>query len=272
MRQFCREGWFLGSIVWIAAMSLSATLLAGDGPRKKTLPKGEIVEIFAAVEKGLIDVELIAKSSAKCRLIVTNKTDRPLNVQLPEAFAGVPVLSQFDFGQQNNQNNVPQQVGIGQGRNNNNPFMNPGMMNIPGQNQGGPNLGPGPMFNLPPEKVCRLKLRSVCLEHGKPDPKPLIKYQIKPIDEVTEKPEVVEVCAMLGRGEVSQRIAQLAAWHLNNDMSWQQLAKIRPVFVKTPTYSKKELAAAKKVVEKAARRIKKRSKPDKDTTASLSRK
>ena len=269
MRRSCHAGWFLGSIVWTAVLSVSVTLLAGDGPRKKTLPEGEVVEIFAAAERGLIDVELIAKNSAKCRLIVTNKTDRPLNVQLPEAFAGVPVLGQFDFDQQNfNQNNLPQQVGIGPGQNNN--FMNPGMMNVRGRNQGGPNLGPGPLFNLPPEKVGRLRLRSVCLEHGKPDPKPLIKYQIKPIDEVTEKPEVVEVCAMLGRGEIPQRIAQLAAWHLNNDVSWQQLAQIRPVFVKKPTYSQKELAAAKKVVKKVAELIEKRSDPDKDTTDSLS--
>ncbi|NQU23049.1 MAG: hypothetical protein HQ567_17365 [Candidatus Nealsonbacteria bacterium] len=266
MRRFCCTPWFLWSFVWTVAVLVPATLLAGDSPRKKTLPKGEVVQIFPAAEKGVIDVELIAKGSAKCRLIVTNKTDRPLNVQLPEAFAGVPVLGQQgimgnDFMQNNN---APQQLGVGPGGNRNN-FMNPGMMNVQGPNQGGPNLGRGLLFNLPPEKVCRLRLQSVCLEHGKPDPKPLIKYQIKPIDEVTDKPEVVEVCAMLGRGEIPQRIAQLAAWHLANDMTWKQLGQIRPAFITKPTYSQKELAAAKKVVEKVAELVEKRSKPDDST-------
>jgi hypothetical protein len=38
---------------------------------------------------------------------------------------------------------------------------------------------------------------------------------------------VRELCELLGKHEVGQRAAQAAAWHLNNNMSWEQLAAKR---------------------------------------------
>ncbi len=34
---------------------------------------------------------------------------------------------------------------------------------------------------------------------------------------------VYEICAMMGRGEIDHQVAQIAAWHLNNQITWQQL-------------------------------------------------
>ncbi len=206
-------------LLWIAAGS---GLLAADRNPDKPIPKGEMVEIFSAIDAGQIDVRLIPKSSKKCRLLVTNKTDKPLNVILPRAFAGVPVLAQQGFGmmgpqgafgQNGRQNNRPQGLGIGPAMGQN---RGQNLMNVPGQNMG-PNMMPGPFFNVAPEKVGNVSLPSVCLDHGLPDPTPRMKYAIKPIDDHTKKPGVAEVCVMLGRGEIPQRVAQLAAWHLSND-------------------------------------------------------
>ena len=86
------------------------------------------------------------------------------------------------------------------------------------------------MFNVPPEKVGQLKVATVCLEHGKREPRAAIPYEIKPLDSVTTKPGVRELCAMLGSGQINQRAAQAAAWHLNNGMSWQELAAKRHRF------------------------------------------
>ncbi len=36
--------------------------------------------------------------------------------------------------------------------------------------------------------------------------------------------EVIELCKMLGHGQIDQSAAQAAAWHLTDDLSWQQLA------------------------------------------------
>ena len=57
-------------------------------------PQDQTVEMFAAIEKGDIAVKLIPKDSTQCRILIENKTDKPLNVKLPAAFAGVPVLAQ----------------------------------------------------------------------------------------------------------------------------------------------------------------------------------
>jgi len=45
----------------------------------------------------------------------------------------------------------------------------------------------------------------------------------------------------------------LAAWHLNNDVAWEKLAKMQRKFalVGKPLYSADEIAAAKKLAEKA---------------------
>ena len=83
--------------------------------------------------------------------------------------------------------------------------------------------GGGGFFNVAPEAV-ELKAATVCLEHGKAEPRAAIPYEIRPLESVTSNPLVQEVCRLLGQGAVNQRVAQVAAWHLNNNMSWEQLA------------------------------------------------
>jgi hypothetical protein len=256
----------------MAALVVPGVLIAADRKREKPLPPGELVEIFSGIENGKIEVQLIPKDSTRCRLLVKNKTDRPLNVLLPPALAGVPVLAQWGNQNNVNQNNLPQNLGIGVGQGINGPMnpgpMNPGPMNIgaphkPKQNGVGPILLPGPVFNIPPEKVGRWKLASVCLDHGKPTPRPQMQYQIKPIEQCAARPAVTELCAMLGRGEVNQRVAQLAAWHLNNNMGWTELAGLRhrSTFGDRPAYSRTELGAGKRVAEKAVALAEKQEAP-----------
>ena len=100
-----------------------------------------------------------------------------------------------------------------------------------------------------------MKLTSVCLEPGKPDPRAAMPYEVRPLADVTDKPEVVELCRMLGRNEVSQRAAQAAAWHLNNDMSWDELTSLRRKTavsaITKPFFTRRELAEGKKVAETA---------------------
>ena len=60
---------------------------------------------------------------------------------------------------------------------------------------------------------------------------------------------------MLGTGEVSQRAAQAAAWHINNDMSWDQLAakRIRHANGTTePYFSSEEIRGAMQLAGMAA--------------------
>jgi len=95
---------------------------------------------------------------------------------------------------------------------------------------GGGGMGGG-MFNIPAGMKARVKVNTVCLEHGKRDPNPKIPYTIIPIEKFTKKAEVIETCRLLANGQISQQVAQAAAWHYTDDMSFPALAdKNRIVF------------------------------------------
>jgi len=210
-------------VLFVALLTIPAVVFAAGG--RKRVPKfGEFnpdhksVEMFEAIEKGDVEVTLIPKDSTECRVMIKNKTKQPLNVKLPEAFAGVPVLAQNVNNNRNNRNN-----------NNSNQSFGGGMMGMGGMGMGMGGMGMGGMgmFNVPPEKVGNFKVPTVCLEHGKADPAPRKKYTIKPIATFTDKKEVHELCRMLGTKRIGQRAAQAAAWNLSNDMTWQELAAKR---------------------------------------------
>jgi hypothetical protein len=276
MRKLYLFGWPL-SVALLAIVVCAATnVMASDGIKGvgKFNPQDETVEIFAAIEDGKLDVKLIPKDSKLCRVLITNKTDKPLNVSMPHAFAGVPVLAQFqqdnfnnnfnNQNNQNNQNNAPQRMGVGN-RFGNNRQGNQGnqMFNMQGggNNQGRGQRGNFAPFNIAPENVAQLKLTSVCLDHGKPDPRPAIPYEIKPLASVTDKPEVDALCGMLGHGQISQRAAQAAAWHFENDMSWDELKDLRLKLamgrLTKPYFTPDELASAKEAAENAIELAKK---------------
>ena len=241
--------------------------------------ENETVDFFSAIKQGQIRVRLIPRNARKARLLIDNQTEQPLNVRFPAAFAAVPVLAQW----QNWQPGGPGQFGrpnrpgqLGQGNNGpgqtqqiggpfpgpinqpgNGPFMNIGNQNAQPVQQFQPGRpwqqGFGPIFNVAPEKVGQMKLTTVCLEHGKPDPKPKAKYEIRPVERVSDKPAVAELLRLMSASGVSQRAAQVAAWHLNNGKSWKELtamkkSKLLPV---DPIFSKQELAAGRRLVDEA---------------------
>jgi len=202
----------------MAMVLLATTVLAAEKhsrPAKigEYIPDAQTVEMFSAIEKGDIAVKLIPKDSTQSNVVIENKTDRPLNVKLPSAFAGVPVLAQAAAG------------GAGRGRSGSSG--NSGNQGTGGGMGGMGGMGGGGMFSLPPESVGKFKVETVCLDHGKAEPRAAVPYEIKPLESYTAKPGVREVCQMLGDGKLNRRAAQAAAWHLNNDMSWEQLAAKR---------------------------------------------
>ncbi len=248
----------LRPISWVGVCALAWTVTTtGPGAaaeKSKAVfppdPEAPTVELFAGIASGELEVRVIPKDSAECRLVVRNKTAAPLNVRMPEAFAAMPVLAQFQQnplfqgvqGQNNSQ--APQGLGVG----------GPGG-GVFGQPQGGV-FGQGQgLFNVAPEKPAQWRLPSVCLEHGRPEPKPAVAYEVKPIDTIAAQPAVVQLCAMLGRGEIGQKPAQAAAWNLQQGMSWNELraeAVKLPFGARRPYFRPDELAVAKRAAERAA--------------------
>jgi hypothetical protein len=195
-------------------------------------PQDETVDFFEAIDAGQITAKLIPKDSTQGRVFIKNKTDKPLNVRLPEAFAATQVLAQMGG------------MGGGGGQ---------GMGGGMGGGGGGGMMGGG-MFNVPAEKEANFKVPCVCLEHGKAEPRQQMTYAIKPIESFTTKPGVAEMLTELGHNRINQRAAQVAAWHLNNGMSWEQLAdeKIEHTYGGAePFFSPAELREGVQIVDRS---------------------
>jgi len=173
-------------------------------------PASTSIGLFEAIEAGQIDAKLILRDETAGRVLLTNKNKQPLTIKLPEAFAGVPALAQGNlFGPNPNGNGNRNGGGSNQGIGG-------------GIGQGGGN-NPG-IFSIEPEKVVKVKIVAVCLEHGKRSPNPYVEYRLLPLDEFTSDPKAIDIVRSLGRGDLDQKAAQAASWHLANGMTWKQLA------------------------------------------------
>ncbi len=203
----------LGSLLTIPGLLTAADRSVKNLRRPN--PDDRTVEMFAAMDSKEIEVKLIPKDDTEARVIIKNNTPKPLNVKLPDAFGARPILAQVGVG-----------GGGGGGRGGaggGNQSMGGGMGMMGGGMMGG---GMG-MMNIAPEQVGQFKVPTVCLEHGKKEPRPQIPYEIVKIEEITTDPAVKELLTVFGKKRLSQRATQAAAWHLANGMSWQELAAKR---------------------------------------------
>jgi hypothetical protein len=254
----------------MVALAAGSLTLAQDGAASASKDAAEVsktnrkdaqeVEFFQAIKDDLIEVRFIAKNDEKAQIILKNKLKQPVNVKLPDAFAGVPVLAQQVGGGFGGGQGIAGGLGTGGAG---------GGAQALGGGFGGGGLGGGGLgigggfgggfFNVAPEATRKLSVDTVCLDHGKPNPTPRIPFEIKPIEEYVERPEVVEVVKAFARGELERGAAQAATWHLNNDVSWQELAtKTRgmrhPVTGRRPSwFSVLEIRTAMAAAEHARR-------------------
>ena len=161
-------------------------------------PAVEVHDVLDAETAGLVTVKFIPNDSRSAQVLVTNKSNKPLTLKMPAAYAGVPVLGQMG--------------GMG------------GMGGGMGGMGGGMGGMPGGAFSVPAEKTKVLKITTVCLEHGKKEPSSRMAYKLVALDTFSTDPKLQTILASLGRGELSQKVAQAATWHVANGLSWDQLA------------------------------------------------
>jgi len=232
-----RGGWRTWLVGVLGAALVPVVLAAADRPDNAApaAPPADAqqLDLFEGMRNGDLAVRFVPKDSREARITIENKTEKPLTVKLPQAFAGVPVLAQA----------AGAGAGAGAGRGNQGVGGGMGM--------GG---GMGGMMYIAPEKTESMKVPTVCLEHGKTEPHPTVPYTIVPIESFTDRPAVQELCRMLGDGKISQRVAQAAAWYLQNDMSWQQLAtkqQRRAGGGTSPYFSPAEIRAAMQLATSA---------------------
>ena len=187
-------------LITLSLAAVAAQARDAGAPKQPTgRPAVEVHDVLDAETAGLVTVKFIPNDSRSAQVLVTNKSNKPLTLKMPAAYAGVPILGQMG--------------GMGGGMGG----MGGGMGGMGGGMGGG-------AFSVPPEKTKVLKITTVCLEHGKKEPSSRMAYKLVSLDTFSTDPKLQTILASLGRGELSQKVAQAATWHVANGLSWDQLA------------------------------------------------
>lgn len=277
--------WCSWALVGALAVSLMTPGFSADSKKetkKKVIPAVKLdesldhIDVFEGIEQGLLDVKMIPKDAMGGNLLIENKGDKPLNVDFPAAFIGKQVLKQFGGGQggggfgggqggggfgggQGGGGGQQQGGGLGGGQQG-------GGGGFGGGQQGGG--GGGGFFSVPADKVIRVTYRSVCLEHGKPEPNSRMAYSIGKVESFSSDPVLEETLKMVASGQLDPQAGQAATWHITDKMSWEQLAAKsiphvgRPA---TPYFSAETLARAQNIHVAAVTRANDREENSKKT-------
>ncbi len=258
----------------IAALAFCAVVLAVSptlAAKKKILlkpgydPEAPKIGLFEGLDENVISVQIVAKNSLQGAILVENLTDQPISVELPEAIVGVQVLAQDDFGfgggagsgngtGGGNQGGQNQSLGGG--------FGGGGLGGGGGFGGGGLGGGGGGFFSIPPDRIARVEYHSVCLEHGKKEPRPQVKYKLVRPEEYSNDPKLHELLKLVGTGKLNKAAAQAAAWHIANGMSWRELANKKYNRLNrpdTPYFHPSALYGAQQIVAEVERRAKERT-------------
>lgn len=211
----------------------SSVARADSGTAAKT------VELFEGMKDGDVGAKIVVMNDHEARIFLANQTKQPLNIQLPEAFAAVPAVAQFGGG--------------GGGGN----TSTGGGNQSAGGGLGGGGGGGGGVFSIPPDTTKRLDVPVLCLDHGLRDPSSSKPYNLVPASAHIDRPAVVELLKAFGRGELQHGAAQAATWHLNSDVSWEELATkltgTRRNINRSPYFSRNEIRAGLAYANEATR-------------------
>lgn len=275
-----RAGLLAACLALVCGMQLVG---AGKSPMRvlKYDPAAEKMDLFAAIDAGALSLRIVAHDSKGGNVFFENLSDKPLSINLPAAVAMVQILKQNGNGFFNNQpggnlngnssglSNVmggqqggsAQSLGSGFGQPGNNNGNNNGFAVGNNANAApGANVGIG-FFSIPADRVAQVPFQSVCLNYGKPDPSPRMTYKSVPVESYTQDKVLRETLRMFGRGRHDQTVAQAAAWHLTDKLSWNELAQIKKFTIpgvftsQVPIFSKSQLKAAQELVSLATKRV-----------------
>lgn len=246
-----RKSFYSAHLAFAALATFAATALADRSTESSnSTAEPRVVGLFDAMQNQQIEAKFIPFGAKHANVILRNRSDAAVDLVLPKSFGAIQVLAQFAGGGiagggaagagiaggglagglgASGLGGAGGAQGLGGG------FGGAGLGGGGGGGGfgigagaagGGGGLGGGAFFRVEPNATKKIVVQTVCLEHGKPDPTPRMQYALVPLDSLTASPEVHELCVQLGQGSVSQNVAQAAAWHLANGLSWERLAAI----------------------------------------------
>ncbi len=255
----------------IVALCVTGVGWSAEKGKKSPLPPvADPVEVkfFEAIESGQIKVLVVAPNYSQMMLRVQNTTGTPLRVLLPETIAAVPTARR-QVQQTLQQNGMPASLG-----NNYGPYQGgsqglggslagpwsqdpsvSGQRNAQKNGQQNPQPEedePKPLaWTLAPGQLIQLQIPCFCLEFGKPDPNRKILYEMVQLQDLNDQPAVQELIKRFAQGDIDQRVAQLAAWHVASGTPWPMLAQLKLPRTngRGGPVSQRELMAAKTLAE-----------------------
>lgn len=225
-----------------------------------------IVDLFQGMESGRIKVQMSAMNANTANLLVKNLTDQPLTVSVPKAAVGVPILPQFAVPAPANGNANPAVGPLNQVIGNNvqgngertqmvggqiQPFGNQ-QQGFPKDNNNQGMNGQG-LFSIPPERAVQLRMRTVCLDYGLPEPHLGVNYELRSVESVSSNPVLRQLLEGYST-RVNQTEMQAAAWHLASDLSWKQIANLpnpEVPFGLAPMFTPAQVESAQDLVQRA---------------------
>jgi len=246
-------------VVALAFAGTGAVCLGRESSESAPVASTSVQDVLEAEKSGLVTLRYIPNDSRSAQIIVTNRARKPLTLRLPAAFAGVPVLAQMGMGGMGGMGGGGAGFGAG-GIGGGGQAMGGGGMGggMGGMGGGMGGMGGGGAFSIPPQKTRVLRVATVCLEYGKPEPSPRYPYKLVELETFSSDPKVAVMLEALGRGEVSQKVAQAAAWHLSSGLSWEKLAAEKIDHAggvpDEPTFTPAELLAAHRLVDMATQK------------------
>jgi hypothetical protein len=261
----------------LSLMCVSLTAAGGGSIRKLTLdPDAPVIELFDGLEHGQFAARMSMQNAHEGRVFLTNRTDKALTVAVPKAVVGIHVLPQFGANGGNNVNPFGNSNGAANNNAANGQAQGVGgvlgaLGNANGAGNGFPNV-PGGMqnqmpgnnfFSIPAEKTVQLSVRSVCLNHGRPEPTAGMKYQLTKVETFITDPVLQQLLEDY-TPRINKSAQQAAAWHLANGLSWKQLANLSQQHmpgVSTPLFTKAQVDAARELVEQARQNVAERATP-----------
>jgi hypothetical protein len=231
---------FLG-VELLAPMSLAR----GES---STASEPAALDLFDAMQTGAVDAKFVARNSLQGRIVLQNKTKQPLSIEIPDAFIGVP-MAQFGGGGMGG-------GGMGGGGGGQQSVGGGGGGGRGGGGRGGRGGGGrGGGFNIPPEKIVRVDVALLCLDHGLKEPSSSNPYAIRPIENYVKDPALIAILAEYGNGNLPVGAAQAAVWNVNSGASWDTLASkltgTKRNLNREPYFSSDEIRGAMSIVAEA---------------------
>jgi hypothetical protein len=173
--------------------------------------------LYDAMEAEQVEVRCIAVNGAKSNISISNLTNEVLSIRLPDALVAVPAAradedsSEAKLGRRGSSKIECQAVG--------------GSFVSNGRSSRSVGEGNSALLKLAPKKTRKLAATTVGLEFGKAVPNARVEYKLVRPESKLDDPRLMELFRQLGNNQVKPFVGQAIAWHLTDDMSWNELSQ-----------------------------------------------